>query len=484
MSSYSSHITLSHLNGIIQDTITSSFSNRSFWVVADITEHSYKDATGYHYFEFVEKNPQTNTIIAKIKGAAWGDASKKIKRFEEITGQKFTNNINVLTRVSVSFHKVFGLTLNVEEIDPNFTLGVIEAKRQETLLRLLTNFPDVIQKRGNQYFTKNKSLPLPPVISKIAVISSKTSAGNEDFKHTLINNSYGFHFEIDDYFTVVQNEANAGKLVEAIISIYNSGIKYDAVIINRGGGSQTDFLIFDNYKIGLAIAKFPIPIITGIGHQKNETISDLMAHTATKTPTKAAEYIITHNKIFADKLDDFQKSIIKSSQMYVANQNTSFERLKSRIVNTSRSLLQDNKDTLSHFRSVFISVSKDKIAENKETISKFRFSIMLKSEAILKNEKKEILAASQNLPKQVAQLLKNRRIALQSNISLIKVISPENILKKGYAIIKKDDKIISDPSKITVNSSIEIILKESLINTKVISNIEYHGTDFNLPTSL
>ena len=126
-----------------------------------------------------------------MKGAAWGSASQKIKDFEAGTGQSFTNNIHVLVKVTINFHKVFGLSLELIEIDPSFTLGVIESKRQETLLRLVTNYPAIIRKVGDEYQTTNSSLELPSVISKIAVISSQTSAGNEDFKHTLINNSYG-----------------------------------------------------------------------------------------------------------------------------------------------------------------------------------------------------------------------------------------------------------------------------------------------------
>ncbi|WP_373797534.1 exodeoxyribonuclease VII large subunit [Kaistella sp.] len=126
-----------------------------FWIVADITEHSFKQKTGYHYFEFVEKDVRTNLIVAKIKGAAWGNASQRIKDFEKSTGQRFTNNIQVLAKVSINFHKVFGLSLELLEIDPSFTLGVIETKRQETLLRLVTNYPIIIQKVGEEYKTYN-----------------------------------------------------------------------------------------------------------------------------------------------------------------------------------------------------------------------------------------------------------------------------------------------------------------------------------------
>ncbi|WP_431244478.1 exodeoxyribonuclease VII large subunit [Flavobacterium sp. P21] len=132
----------------------------------------------------------------------------------------------------------------------------------------------------------------------MAVISASNSAGNEDFRHTLRHNDFGYSFQADDYYTVVQGDNNAKLFLNKLIEVYSSGIPYDAIIIIRGGGAQSDFLIFDNYQIGRAVAKFPIPVITGIGHQKNVSIVDLMAHTSTKTPTKAAEFIIAHNRSF------------------------------------------------------------------------------------------------------------------------------------------------------------------------------------------
>ncbi|MBP0613914.1 exodeoxyribonuclease VII large subunit [Chryseobacterium sp. cx-311] len=142
--------------------------------MADVTEHSHKEASGYHYFEFVEKDAITNRIVAKIKGSAWANASQKIRFFLTVTGRKFTNNMHVLAKVRVNYHKVYGLSLELEEVDPHYTLGVIEAKRQETLHRLVTGYPDTIELIGSTYQTRNGRMELPPVISRLAVISSET----------------------------------------------------------------------------------------------------------------------------------------------------------------------------------------------------------------------------------------------------------------------------------------------------------------------
>ena len=478
------HLSLSQLNGIIQSKLNEAFSMQQFWVVADITEHSFKEKTGYHYFEFVEKDILTNLIVAKIKGAAWGNASQKIKDFEKSTGQRFTNNIHILAKVSINFHKVFGLSLDLIEIDPSFTLGVIETKRQETLLRLVTNYPATIRKVGDEYKTYNSSLELPLVISNIAVISSQTSAGNEDFKHTLINNPYGFHFEIDDYFTVVQNEINAVLFLERLLDIFRSGKKYDAVIINRGGGSQTDFLIFDNFKIGLAVAKFPIPIITGIGHQKNQTITDLMAHTNTKTPTKAAEFIITHNKVFEDRLLSFQQSIVINSQSFLAKQNFVFNKINSQIVNNSRTALERCKNNLRILKQQFTTSSSRIITDVKLELNSKRFAISNLPAMLINREIKEVSRFSPKLISAFNSKVSTEKRALKSVVALINVISPENILRKGFAIVKSNGEITSDPNRFSPGSEIEIILRSQNIKATVNTKNDYHGNDFNLPTSL
>ena len=235
-------------------------------------------------------------ILAKFSGSAWGTGSQKIAEFEKATGQRFTGGLNVLVKVTVKYQAAYGLQLTLQDIGINFTLGALEQQRQATLLRLVKDNAEHIRIEDGRLKTSNQSLVLNRVIQRIAVISSSTSAGFQDFQHTLENNGWGFSFTVDPYFALIQGDHNAAGLVDKIIEVYRSGVSSDALVIIRGGGAQTDFLIFDHYAIARAIARFPIPVITGIGHQKNETIADLVAHTATKTPTKAAEFIIAHNR--------------------------------------------------------------------------------------------------------------------------------------------------------------------------------------------
>jgi exodeoxyribonuclease VII large subunit len=211
-------IKLSQLTGQIQQTLNGVFANRTFWVIADITNYTFKSEANYHYFELVEKDPSSSRIIAKIAGRAWGNASLNILNFENATGQKFKNDINVLIQVSVQYSSSFGLQLNLLDIDTNYTLGLFEQQRNQTLERLIRDNPGFIQKVNEQYVTKNNTLKFKSVIQNLAVISSETSAGYLDFRHTLDNNPFRYHFEIDNYFTLVQGEVNASQVLAKMVS--------------------------------------------------------------------------------------------------------------------------------------------------------------------------------------------------------------------------------------------------------------------------
>jgi exodeoxyribonuclease VII large subunit len=289
---------------------------------------------------------------------------------------------------------------------------------------------------------------------------------------------------VDDYFTSVQNEANAHLFLAKLLEVYHSGIPYDAVVINRGGGSQTDFLIFDDFKIGLAIAKFPIPVITGIGHQKNETIADLMAHTSTKTPTKAAEFIITHNKAFEDRLVHLQKQIIIRSQAFLAKEKGLFSHLHARVLNQSRTLLERKKATLLNLEHRFTASAKKELHLAKRQLDQSRYSLQARPQVLFGYERRNLAAVSEDLAVSSARLLSAERASLKNAVAMIRMISPENILKKGFAIVKKNSEITSDPGQFVPESEIEIILRSKSIRATVNTNTEYHGNDFDLPESL
>jgi exodeoxyribonuclease VII large subunit len=430
-------IRLSELSTQLRQTIEGAFGNRTFWVIADVSSHTYKAQSNSHYFELVEKDQSSTKILSKIAGRAWGNASINISNFEQATGQKFTNDINVLVQVTVQYNPAFGLQLNLIDIDTSFTLGLFEQQRKATLDRLLKDNPEFIQRIAEHYQTRNGGLSLNKVLQRIAVISSATSAGYQDFKHTLDNNSFGYRFQVDDYFSLMQGETNAKHFLAKIIAVFQSGKPYDALVIIRGGGAQTDFLMFDNYELSRAIAKFPIPVITGIGHQKNETIADLMAHTSTKTPTKAAEMIIAHNRAFEEHLQGLQKMmLIKTYQ-----------------------LLNYHKDRLSYLSRIMLTNPR----------------------IIISNRHKDLVNLLSNLQSYSRMYFANKSGYIGHFQSIVRLMSPQNILNKGFAILKVNGKITGNADQIEPGTGLTIRLAHTEIETTVITKSPIDENDeFNL----
>ena len=398
-----------------------------------------------HYFDLVEKDGQSSAILARMSARAWGTASSKIAKFEKETGQKFENNINVLVLVSVNFSGAFGLQLNLHDIDSTYTLGHFERQRKATLEKLVNDNPDFITLIGDEYITKNKKLDFYPVIQKIAVITSATSAGHQDFVHTLETNASGYKFEVHDFFTLVQGEANASVFVNKLIEIYASKIKFDAVVIIRGGGAQTDFLIFDNYQLSRAIAKFPIPIITGIGHHKNQTITDLMAHSVTNTPTKAAEFIVAHNKRFEYLIIAAHKRIVIKTQQVFSFHSNNLNQQKTKLLKDVFRLLHGHQRTLM-------------------TLSG---SLSVIPPLMLKNRHRDIEQLSRTIGLKTNELFSGQRNRLAHYTSLINMMNPQNILNKGFAIVMIDGQITNNAEAVQIGSELQIQMATEELTAKV-----------------
>ena len=451
-------IKLSELTGQINSVISDVFGAKTYWVIADITNYTFKAQSNYHYFELVEKDKSSARILAKIAGRAWGNASVNISNFERVTGQQFKNDINVLVQVSIQYTPSFGLQLNLLDIDTTFTLGKFEQQRKETLDKLVRDNPTFIQLVNGEYKTRNSQLPLNRVLQRIAVISSDTSAGYLDFKHTLENNTFGYHFEIDDYFALVQGEGNAKQFLTKLIAVFESGVAYDALIIIRGGGAQLDFLIFDNYELNRAIAKFPIPVITGIGHQKNETIADLMAHTSTKTPTKAAEMLIAHNR-------NFEESILSAQQQM--------------LIKTFQ-LLSHHKEQLGWLNQVTINSVKNQLNSQHRRIVALSGMILTNPKMSLSNKAKDLSNIVSNMKSFNRMYFANKRGYIGHFESIVRLMSPQNILNKGFAIIKVNGTIVSNGEELSPGTEMTVSMASTEIKAKVVSKLQKNGKEFEL----
>ncbi len=471
---HKTYLRLSELNAAIAGVLGDAFGRHSFWLVADITSHTYKPTRQYHSFELVEKDEHAQQIVAKMSCKAWGLASGRIQKFEEQTGQRFGNDIHVLIRVQVSFHNVYGLSLNLLDIDAHFTLGVLARQRMATLERLVAENA-FIQKEGERFRTRNSELPLPHVIQKIALISSVTSAGAEDFKHTLQHNTQQYRFEIDDYFSAVQGEANANQLLSGLLQIFHAQKDYDAVVIIRGGGAQADLLIFDNYEFGRAVAKFPIPVITGIGHQKDETITDLMAHTATKTPTRAAEFIIAHNKTFEDSTNALLKQMLLQAQQLLTAYFQELSRQNNILVNSTHLILNSYKDGLRQRSMENGHHTRSLLFGHKSRLLQVMAPLPPIFKGLLHNQAQKLNQVSVEVRSLAEARLRHEDLQLRQHCMWVRMMDRDFLLKKGFSIVYSEGKPVREPEQLRTGSKIDILMANTVVKAVVTEKRDKNG---------
>ena len=299
-------IKLSELLDKIQDTIKTKFDGEVFWVKAQIVNVKKQVQSRRCYLTLEEYENGNRT--AEAKAVFWANCYSQIENFEKITKQTFKDGINIICKVQVRYHKIYGLNLDIIQIDLAHTVGTLALERQQTLERLVKENPQTIQLFDGVYKTLNNRLPIPLVISKIALVTAPNSDGQRDFQHETKQNKHQYTFSVTEFLTTIQGD-NAHKLiVEQLKLIEISKENFDVVAIVRGGGSQTDFKPFDDYALAKCIANFPIPIFTGIGHDRNQSIVDLMAREQ-KTPTKVASLFVERNFEFENRLIELKTNL-------------------------------------------------------------------------------------------------------------------------------------------------------------------------------
>ena len=311
-------MTLFELNRLVREAIEDSMA-REYWVEADVAE--CREARGHCYLELIEKDEQTATPIAKASAKYWASKWALVKPyFERTTGQRLVAGMKVLLRVYPQFHEAFGFSWIVTDIDPTYTLGDMARQRQEIIRQL----------KAEGVFDLQKELTLPLFCQRIAVISSETAAGYGDFCHQLSNNPYGFQFQTWLFPAVMQGEEVERSIIDALTRIYEVK-SFDCVVIIRGGGATSDLSGFDTLALAEHVANFPIPIITGIGHERDECILDMVSHTRVKTPTAAAALLIEHLKGVFDAVEGAQERITRAAQQQLAAVSYQLTALEQRI---------------------------------------------------------------------------------------------------------------------------------------------------------
>ena len=323
---------LSELCAEIQEVIENDLLER-YWVRAEIASLS---ARGHCYMELVEK-AEDNMLAAKVRATCWSNVYSLLSAyFIQETGQALRVGMQVLVEVSVTFHPVYGLSLNVWNIDPTYTQGDLAKQRQATILRLTEDGVMELQQR----------LELPTLIRKVAVISAADAAGYGDFCDQLQNNRFGVKFEVELFAAVMQGDHAPKSIIKALNEIVSEEEKWDIVVIIRGGGATTDLGCFDDYELASHCAQFPLPILSGIGHTRDMSIVDMVAHTSVKTPTAAAEWLIERVAKQVEMISQLVLRLQRATQHAVVQENNKLQAYMQRMSHAAQRLLMQEQNRL------------------------------------------------------------------------------------------------------------------------------------------
>ena len=310
-------MTLYELNHIVRSVLETSL-DEEYWVEGEFADASVGFG-GHFYGELVQKDEQGRNIVARARITCWARNYNIISlRFQKETGETLRRGLQVKLLVRVTFHEQYGYALNVIDVDSTFTLGDMAKRRREILNQL--------QEDG--IINDNKELPLPRLLQRIAVISSATAAGYGDFLNQLQNNDYGLHFQTQLFSAVMQGTNVEESVMNALAAVADEADLWDCVVIIRGGGATGDLSDFDSYPLAAAVAQMPIPVIVGIGHERDETVLDFVAHTRVKTPTAAAAFVIDHQAQEAALLDDLYRRILRSAENSILNARQRLEHIQ------------------------------------------------------------------------------------------------------------------------------------------------------------
>ncbi len=476
-------LTLSQLNEGIKNAIFEAFP-ATVWVVAEVSELK-ENRNGHCYLELIEK--EGNEIIARSRATIWSYTYRMLKPyFETTTGQYFTHDIKILVQVSVEYHPSFGLSLNIKDIDPVYTVGDLAQQRKAIIARL--------QNEG--IFDMNKELNLPLVPQKIAVISSATAAGYQDFMKQLEGNEYGFRFYTKLFQATMQGTETVPSIVYALERIFAWEDFFDAVVIIRGGGATADLSSFDNYELAFNITQFPLPVITGIGHEKDDTIIDLVAHTRLKTPTAVAEFLINGMGRFYERLQGLESEIVRHTRNVIDFQQKKLERMAgslnfsvSEFINDKQAMLtkKGNKlqknvnrfsfnkqyelNRLKHDLKTVVSVWKvekrNKIEQKTQTLSRITAGLLTDQKVSLIRKQELIAVVS-------AKRINREAEKVHSKENIVRILNPENVLKRGYSLTLKDGKIVKSVKQLNLNDELETRFTDGQVVSKIIKN-DNHG---------
>lgn len=429
-------LSLYELNGLVRHTLQLTLDAR-YWVCAEINEIR---ANRHCYMELVQKDYNGTTIIAKAKAQIWANRWVMLSAmFENTTGVRLEEGMQVLAEVEVNFHELFGYSLNIIDIDPTYTMGDIARHRKEVLQQL--TLEGVID--------MNKELPLPRLMQRIAVISSATAAGYGDFCNQLHGNKRGLAFITELFQANMQGQNAETSIIEALNKIAAQAEQWDVVVITRGGGATSDLNCFDSLALAENVAQFPLPVITGIGHERDDTIIDMVSHTKLKTPTAAAEFILHHQEMELNTIEQLYSDILNNAATCLIKEQNHLKMIINKMPLicsnfTSRAELQ-----LTRLLNTAVTLSTQRLTDEMLRIGYLAHKFSIIPPAIINKEKSRIEIA---------------------NVK-INSANPQRILNLGFSITRINGKAIRCNNEVKSGDVITTTLSDGTMTSTVIKTL-------------
>jgi exodeoxyribonuclease VII large subunit len=425
-------LTLYELNALVRETLELSMPN-AYWVQAELAE--VRERNGHCYMELVQMSP-AKQLVAKASARCWRNTWQLLRpHFERLTGQQLHAGMSVMLQVYPQFHEAYGFSWIVSDINPEFTMGDMARKRQEIIRQL----------KEEGVYDLQKELTIPLFAKRIAVISSETAAGYGDFCNQLTDNAYGFRFQTELFPAVMQGEQVESSVIAALDHINERIADFDVVVIIRGGGATTDLSGFDTLLLAENVANFPLPIITGIGHDRDESVLDMISHTRVKTPTAAAAFLIDHLAQVYERIEDSQRALVNLVKRRMENEQMRLQRLSSTLPVIFSLVKTRGNARLERLQTNLLAAMQQRIRDSRNNLSTFNAQFaMLHS-----------------------QFITRQRHRLQLIEEKVRNLDPVLLLNRGYSITLKDGKVVRDASQLKAGDEIETRLKKGNVKSIV-----------------
>lgn len=449
-------ISLTELNRMIQFAIHLQLPDK-YWITAELNEVRVGSG-GHCYLEFVEKNDRGNVPLAKARGIIWSNNYRILShKFEEQAGVSISAGLKVLVNVSVEFHELYGYSLNVVDIDPSYTLGDLYMKRKEIILRL----------EDEGVIGMNRELDFPVVPQRVAIISSPSAAGYGDFLAQLDNNPYGIRFYTELFPAVMQGEQVEKSIIAALDSIYERHGSYDVVVIIRGGGASSDLSGFDSYNLAFHCTQFPLPIISGIGHERDKTVLDYVANVSVKTPTAAAQYLITAANDFAVTVSSLASGIQKSVERCISDEKLWQSGLVSALNMVVSRNLHSHKAMINELSVGVRSLLYTRLGQERAVITLQESKIPLVARNKLELHKRMVEKEYENIRFILKGIFREERHMLELFGKTVYNTDPKRILERGFVVMRHDGKAVRSRKDILSGEKYDIETADGKIEVKI-----------------